>query len=265
MQAELLQRDQVHIWTIERDRTADLALLPRWLSPEERQRADRLKVAHHREAFVYNRAMLRRVLASYAGVGPQQVPLTITASGKPVWSAASPPLTFNLTHHQDLAIVAVSAERAIGIDLESRDSRTDYTALARQALSAREMQQYEQLAGNERPAAILRAWTRKEAFLKAVGIGLGRPLAEIEVTFLRTEHPQILATGDPREPASAWLLECWSPRPGWFAALATPRQSGALHLRFYHAASLRDWPAEMHDETRVRAAPCPERENQHVA
>lgn len=265
MPVEPPKRDEVHLWAIERDREVDLAQLTRWLSPAERHRADRLKVAPRREAFLYNRAMLRRILASYADLEPSEVPLTATASGKPVWDPATPSLTFNLTHHQDHAMLAVSTERAVGIDVESLDARTDYAALARQTLSSRELQQYEQLPAEERPAAILRAWTRKEALLKAIGVGLGRPLAEIEVTFLRAEPPQILATGDPREPASEWLLECWSPRPGWFAALAMPRESGALHLRFYRAASPRDWLAERHDGPRFEASSCPEVEKHHVA
>jgi 4'-phosphopantetheinyl transferase len=267
MQVEALQRDQVHVWTIERDRQVDPAQCLQLLSAAERQRAERLKFVERREAFIYYRAMLRSILASYAGIDPRAVPLGTTAEGKPVWEASARSLSFNLAHCGDLAIVAVSQQRSIGVDLESLDARTNHDALAGQTLSWREMAAYEQLPHDERPPAILRVWTRKEAFLKAVGVGLARPLAEIEVTFLPTEPPQLLATGDPCQMASQWLLESWSPQPGWYAALATPRESGALHLRFHQATSLRDWhTSRSNHETPFRGlSRFDGEEQQHVA
>lgn len=267
MPVEALQRDQVHVWTIERDRDADIVRLSSWLSPEEQRRASRLKVTQRREAFIYNRALLRSILASYVDVAPEEVPLAVTADGKPIWDDVPGGLSFNLSHRGDLAILGVSAKRPIGIDLEAVDHRANYEALAVQALSPRELHIYQQLPDSERMPALLRIWTRKEAFLKAVGVGLGRPLAEIEVTFLPTEMPRILATADSRQAAKDWLLESWSPRPGWFAALAAPRESGSLHLRFHHATSLREHHASPLDrETHFReSSDFDEKEQQHVA
>jgi 4'-phosphopantetheinyl transferase len=266
MPLEALQRDQVHVWTIERDRDADIARLSRWLSPEEQRRASRLKVTQRREAFIYNRALLRSILASYSDLAPDEVPLSTTAEGKPIWDDPCG-LSFNLAHSGDLAILAVAAKRPVGIDLEAVDQRAHYETLAKQGLSPRELQIFVQLPESERTAAILRIWTRKEAFLKAVGVGLARPLDEIEVTFLPTEMPRILATGDPGQAANDWLLESWSPRPGWFAALATPRESGSLHLRFHHATSLTDHHASPLDrETQFReSSDFDEKEQKHVA
>jgi 4'-phosphopantetheinyl transferase len=267
MDVETLQREQVHIWTIERDRHADIARLSRCLSPEEKRRAGRLKVAERRATFIYNRAMLRSILANYADVEPDQVPLTTTAEGKPIWDDAACSLSFNLAHCGDLAILAVSARRLVGVDVEAFDRRANYEALARQALSPRELAAYQQLPENDQPAAFLRIWTRKEAFLKAVGVGLGRPLAEIEVSFRPTEQPEILATGNSCQAANEWLLESWSPRQGWFAALATPREGGALHLRFHQATSLRDWrTSPLNRETPFRgSSQFDGEEQQHVA
>lgn len=254
MRAESLLRNEVHVWTIERGACADLALLARCLSPEERQRASRLRVKVRRDLFIYHRALVRHILASYAGIAPGDVPLTTSAEGKPLWDSltagvgnADNSLCFNLSHKHDLAILAVSRGRAVGVDLESLDPGMNYDAVARQALSGREMLLYQRLLTDERPAATLRMWTRKEAFLKAIGVGLGRPLAQIEVTFSLSESPQLLASGDHREAPGDWLLESWSPQPGWFAALATRRDGGSLHLRFHKATSLRDWHASLHE------------------
>jgi 4'-phosphopantetheinyl transferase len=248
MQAEALLRNEVHLWTIERDRNADLSLLSRCLSPAEQQRARRLRVEQRRESFIYNRALARHILASYAGLAPQSVPLTTSPQGKPLWEGGGATgVSFNLSHRGDLAILAVSQRRTVGVDLEVLDAGNDYEAIARQALSLRELALYRQLPPDERPAAVLRIWTCKEAFLKALGVGLSRPLPQIEVTFSMLEPARILATGSDQESPGDWLLESWSPRAGWFAALATPREGGALHLRFHRATSQRDWDASLHD------------------
>ena len=251
MRAESLLRNEVHLWTIERDLHADLPLLSQCLSSSERQRARRLKVKQRRESFIYNRALTRHILASYAGLSPQCVPLTASPEGKPLWDAPSAGnlggLSFNLSHRGDLAILAVSQSRMVGVDLETLDAGNNYDAIARQALSPRELAHYDQLPLLERPAAVLRTWTCKEAFLKALGVGLSRPLAQIEVTWSLSEPARLLATGSDRESPGDWLLETWSPRTGWFAALATPKEGGSLHLRFHRATSLRDWDSSLHD------------------
>src|SRR5688572_10678657 len=171
MRGESLLHNEVHLWTIERDRDADLALLSQCLSSAERQRARRLRVKQRRESFIYNRALTRHILASYAGISPQCVPLTTSPAGKPLWddqaASASNGLSFNLSHRGDLAILAVSQSRTVGVDLEVLDPDNNYDAIARQALSPRELALYDQLRPEEHPAAVLRTWTCKEAFLKA--------------------------------------------------------------------------------------------------
>src|SRR5436190_18788393 len=117
MFAESLLRNEVHIWTIERDRCADIARLSQCLSPPELQRARRLRVKQRRESFVYNRALVRHILASYTDLSPQCVPLTTSLEGKPLWDSASSNETnglhFSLSHRGDQAILAVSQTRAV--------------------------------------------------------------------------------------------------------------------------------------------------------
>lgn len=225
----------LHVWTLERPTQENLARLRSQLSADEQARADRFKVRSRRESFISWRAGLRAALAAYAGVEPQEVPLEATAEGKPFWRL---PLSFNLTHRGPLALLAVSAGRTVGIDLEVIDARTNYDAVACQALSPCELTKYEGLPRADRPAALLRAWTRKEAFLKALGVAMGRPLSAVEVTFLMDEPPQVLATGDDAEPAEAWRLESWSPAAGQFAAVAVPQENAAHRIEHFSATSL---------------------------
>jgi len=233
---------EVHLWTIAREGSASLEELRALLSPEEIARANRLLVSQRRDAFIYYRSMLRRILADYAGIRADEVPLKTTPEGKPVWRepVAGVPLSFNLSHRDDLAVLAVSSGRCVGVDLEFQSASANYDALARQALSPCEWAMYDRLPAVERGPALLRAWTRKEALLKAIGCGLARPLASVEVTFLAHDPPQVVATGDPTEADESWWLESWSPRAGWFAAVAAPKERPALQVEHFSATLLRD-------------------------
>jgi 4'-phosphopantetheinyl transferase len=195
---------------------------------------------------VFSRAWVRRILARYASIAPGEVPLETTSSGKPVWSrpARGVQLAFSVSHRQDLTLVAVSTAAAVGIDLEVLEEHAKYDAIAKMALSAAEWTKYELLAADERPAAVLRAWTRKEAVLKALGVGLGRPASSLEVTFLVDQPPLLLASeGVPCH----WPLASWSPRPGWFAAVAVPQIEAEPRIEHFSATMLRDrYPSPAH-------------------
>lgn len=231
---------EIHFWLIERDYSTDLALPGSWLSASERDRADRYKSPDRRDNFIYHRAMLRQILAEYAGLMPAEVPLTTSPAGKPLWNddtTEARQLNFNLSHSGELAILGVTQGRTIGVDVECGDLKTDYDAVARQMFSAREMAIYENLLPGERADAALRAWTRKEAYLKAVGIGLNQPVAEIVVTFCVEQAPQLLALQDSADHASNWLLHSWSPRPAYFAAAAVRRESDPPLIKHYTMSS----------------------------
>jgi 4'-phosphopantetheinyl transferase len=232
----------IDVWTIEHDPREDLAGLEPSLSPEEIARVDRLRVPEKRALFVYNRALLRKILASYLEVSASKVPLVTSPHGKPLLGNVDRglKLAFNLAHCRDLALLAISRGASVGIDVEALDTAANYDALATQALSPDELVSYQRLPPGERPAAVLRAWTRKEAYLKAVGCGFARPLCDIQVTFLEGEPPRLLDTGDPQDSSANWSLRCWSPRPGWFATVAALHDGSELHIDWKSAASLRD-------------------------
>lgn len=227
----------IDVWTIEHDPRQGHSALAACLSPDELARADRLRILEKRSSFIFNRALLRRVLASYLDLEPSEVPLTASSTGKP--ELAEQQLFFNLTHCRDLGLLAVSRSGPMGIDLEALDASNNYDALALQALSPAEYTAWQRLPRGDQPAAILRAWTRKEAYLKAVGLGFARPPGDIQVTFLEDEPTRLLVTGDADQAPADWTLRSWAPRVGWFAAVAA-RTGGVLHLEIKSAASLRD-------------------------
>ena len=218
--APVLRDDQVHVWR------ADLALdgaaleaLARLLADDERGRAARFRPATARCRFVIARAMLRDVLARYLGEAPAALRFAYGDQGKPALVAPSgaAALRFNLSHSGGLALCAVARGRDVGVDVEQiRD-----VAVAR--LAARFYAPAEQAAlAALAPAAartvFFRLWTCKEAYLKATGTGVSRPLAEVAVA-LAGDEPRLAVTGDAGA-TSRWTLREIDAGQGYAAALA---------------------------------------------
>jgi 4'-phosphopantetheinyl transferase len=252
-----LSPNVVHVWTIVRDREADLATMFACLPEEEQARANRLRVSERRESFIYHRASLRRILASYTGIDPSDVRLKTSEQGKPLWQQSDdcPPLAFNLTHCGERAFLAVTAARTVGIDCEVLDPRTNYQAIARQALSPRELAVVQRLPETEQSVAVIRAWTCKEAYLKAVGVGFARPLCTIEVDWTAPDVPVLLDTGSDTDSPGDWGLLAWSPHPDCFVALAAPKECVPQRVLFLNAASLGDRSASRRDQAASELSP----------
>lgn len=149
------------------------------LSDDERARADRLRAPDARRRFIAARAFLRRELGAALGCAPDEVRLHIDPHGKP--GLADTAVQFNISHSEDLAVLAIDAGQAVGIDIESR--REVHDGVARKILSADEYRAWSDGAPETRNERLLRAWTRKEAALKALGSGF------------RTD-PRLLHVGD---------------------------------------------------------------------
>ncbi len=159
---------EVHVWRF--PLTADAARVARLeciLSIEERARAGRFQVDSGRRRFIVARAVYRDVLARYAGVSPAALPLTAVHGEKP----RSPAVLYahNLSHAHELALIAVTADGDVGIDVDYIDRPIDVTAVARAALTPSEHAEWEALPAAERRPAFFSLWTRKEAVLKAIG------------------------------------------------------------------------------------------------
>jgi 4'-phosphopantetheinyl transferase len=149
------------------------------LSPDERIRAARFKFDEHREAYVAGRAWLRDVVGTYAGLAPEEVRFRYLDLGKPILDASNPP-SFSLAHSESVAVVGIGLEGPIGVDVERVRPHVLDRAAAARVLSAAELALIDRHSDRDR--AFLRCWVRKEAYAKALGIGLERDLAEITLT-----------------------------------------------------------------------------------
>ena len=194
------------------------ALAESILTSEEAERGRRLVAPAVRRAFVAGRWLLRSVLASLAGVEPRSLELRAGAHGK-LFLVGHEQLAacFNLSHSGDLVALALVRARPIGVDIEAERPFTDAALLAGRILSPRERERFESLPADARSAALLTAWTRKEAVLKAMGTGIAGGLSEIDVV-----AETVVCSG---ETPTTWFVRTLSMPPRFYGAIAQQGES----------------------------------------
>ena len=171
-----LGQGRVHVWTVALDGPAERpGRLGACLSPDETTRARRFHFEVHRRRFTVARGALRHLLGAYLRRSPESLVFRYGHRGKPELPEA-PELSFNLSHSEERALLAVSHVAALGVDIERLRPMDDMEAIARRFFSPPEHAALMALAPGERVAGFFRCWTRKEAYLKAVGEGLAIPL-----------------------------------------------------------------------------------------
>ena len=200
------------------------------LSKDELARANRFLFERDRQRFICGRHKLREILATYVGSDPEALRFKYTASDKPEidpqWQSNAP--YFNLSHSGPLAMLAVSADTELGVDIEQL--RPIETNVAKQFFSAHEQDALVHLEGEDWINGFYRLWTLKEAFLKATGEGLLQELNSFDIAFSADQPAHLLRLeGDSFAP-DHWTLHSFSPAPGFVGALAVPIGNAELKL-----------------------------------
>ncbi len=204
-----LPGDEVHVWL------ADLSAPDpglHSLSQPERQRAARFIADLHRRRYVIAHHALRLVLASYLDAEPSAIDFETAEGGKPFLPGH--PFRFNLSHSGDLALIGLAREREIGIDIEAVRSSADLPAVARRFFAPAEVAALERRPEHERLETFFRIWTRKEAYIKALGGGLAIPLDSFEVS-LDPGHAALLRTSA----SGSWSMRALDTPAGHAAAV----------------------------------------------
>ena len=219
-----LALDEVHIWCVSLDVPPEtLARLDATLSLEERDRGARLRFTGDRQQFTVAHGALRDLLGRYLRIPPRRVGYASNPFGKPALDPRCGRLRFNLSHSAGLALIAIAAEADVGIDLECIQGHTDYAELARCFFSSAEVDELSALPPHCYAESFLGCWTKKEAYLKASGVGLAMPLNGFTVP-LTTDPAQ--GPVDLRVPSSEvvqanpWSVFTIRPAPGYIGALA---------------------------------------------
>jgi 4'-phosphopantetheinyl transferase len=215
--------DDVHVWAAPLDLSRSLLdRLATDLSPDERARADRFRFEQLRARYLAGRALLRMMLARYVHRPAASLRFAYGAHGKPAlaMSDADAVPRFNLAHAGGLALIAISSAHEVGVDVEELRALPDAMQVAQRHFSAAECRTLRALPEDARDASFLRCWTRKEAYIKAVGEGLSCPLDSFDVTLAPDEPARILEVRRDPDEASRWTLVHLSPAPGWIGAVA---------------------------------------------
>jgi len=210
---------EVHVWSVRTD-SHDAAARLKWvLSPEEGKRAGRFRFDHLRDSFTLGRAVLRALLGAYLRVAPEGIRFRSGPMGK---LALEPDrgLQFNLSHSHGLASYAFTLGSEIGIDIERIRPLANYEDIARCFFGHVEVADLLSLPAPERQRAFFLCWTRKEAYLKAIGTGLATPLDRFRVTFLPGDSPSVTQSLGNPEAQQPWSLHDLALAPDYAGALA---------------------------------------------
>lgn len=221
-----LAQNEVHVWRVwlSRPAAAAAALWP-LLADEEQARARAFHFERHRLPFIVARGMLRRILSGYVGIPPEQLAFAYGPQGKPALRGADEGLQFNLSHSQELALLAVTRLPAVGIDIEWMRPLDDMMGIAAHFFAAGERARLAGMPAAQRHHAFFQCWTRKEAYIKGIGEGLSRPLDQFEVAFGPQEPARLLSVAADPTDVQRWSLHGFDPAPGYAAALAVPAQT----------------------------------------
>jgi 4'-phosphopantetheinyl transferase len=213
---------EVQVWGV--CLTASEQILSRYLatlSVDERNRADRFRFENLRRAFAISRGGLRFLLAAFLGRHPKEIAFDYGSRGKPELQHGSR-LRFNLSHSGLVTLYAFTLDCELGLDVEQLRDLPDHEAIATRFFSTGEVTDLRSLDPPERLAAFFRCWTRKEAYIKAVGDGLAIPLDQFQVTLLPGARASLLKSAGGSESLEPWTLHHLEPAPGYVGALAYP-------------------------------------------
>lgn len=144
--------------------------LQQTLSSDEIERALRFRAEEDRDLFIVARGILRRILSRYASQPPEKLVFRYGSKGKP-YLRDHPDVQFNLAHSGGLAVYGVSGEE-LGVDIEFVKPLTDWRKISQRFFSAREVEELKRLNPTQQLRGFFSCWTRKEAYIKAIGEGI---------------------------------------------------------------------------------------------
>ncbi|HEX4952883.1 MAG TPA: 4'-phosphopantetheinyl transferase superfamily protein [Thermoanaerobaculia bacterium] len=214
---------EIHVWTARLDPPEqEVAAARRLLDADELIRADRFRFEVHRRRFTVGRAFQRTILGAYLGRPPASLVYLYGPKGKPSLAPGHGDgiLDFNLSNTEEMALLGVTAGRELGVDIEQVRALSDLEALAERFFSAAESRVLLALPDADRPIGFFNCWTRKEAYLKAIGDGLSAPLDAFDVTLVPGEPARMIALEGSPERAAAWQLFHLEPATGYLGAVA---------------------------------------------
>jgi len=218
-----LGTNEVHSWLVDievNDRV--ISQLESLLSAEERNRGMRFRSQADRRRHFVSHGALRQVLSLYLRMAPEEVKFTHGRYGKPrlEGETAERDVCFNLSHSGAKALIGVTRGREIGVDIEFIQKEFDWEALAQRFFAPREVEMLRRVLQEGRNRAFFACWTRKEAYLKAKGLGLQLPLKDFSVSLAPGEPVALLSHKTEPQEVDRWSLAEVGAGPEYVAAIA---------------------------------------------
>jgi 4'-phosphopantetheinyl transferase len=217
-----LAENKIVIWCAHLDlASSKIDQLEKTLSVDEQQRAHRFIAQQHRQRFVAARGILREILGYYLKQLPSQLAFTYQEHGKPGLAGEfEGKLFFNVAHSQEIALCALCLNKPLGVDVEQITRKVAGRQIARRFFSPTEYETFAQLSAEKQPLAFFNCWTRKEAFIKAIGAGLSYSLRRFEVNYLPEQITKINQIDGDVYAAEQWALFDLKPAEDYVGALA---------------------------------------------
>lgn len=222
-----LSGGDVHVWRVDLGGesgtpTARRAAL---LSPDERARADRFRLERDRRRFVLARSAARLVLAAYLDAPPEALRFDYGPRGKPSLAPPFSPLAFNVSHSDDLALIAVRERGPLGVDIERVRPDIGGDEIAERFFCPAERAWLRALAPAHRPEGFFCLWTRKESYIKGLGEGVWHELTSFDVS---QSPPDPVRQGAGAQTSHPWFVHDLAPGDGFRAALAVEGSGGRV-------------------------------------
>jgi len=191
------------------------------LSPDEQERAARFHFRRDAKRWIVARATLREILGACLGDDPRAVVLAHGKKGKPALAmrAGCLDLQFSLAHSAELGVYAVTVGCPVGVDVERLRAVPGMDQIAERAFSPEECAALRGLPEALRPTGFFNCWTRKEAYVKAVGLGLSYPLARFSVSLAPDEPARLRSVEIDPTHVETWTMTALAPRAGFVGAV----------------------------------------------
>lgn len=218
-----LPKHAVHIWKVSLDVLSySVYEFQKILSDEERGRADRFCFEKDRCRYIVRVGILREILSNYTGRKPRMLKFCYGEHGKPRLNDCSGKsnIHFSLSHSEGLALYAFSRDYDLGIDIELIRSIPEMEQIIKLFFSEKEKVAFEAILGNEKLEAFFKYWTRKEAFIKAMGDGLYRPLDSFDISMISPEAGVPIRISENSKIISKCFIYDFIPAPRFSGALA---------------------------------------------
>ncbi|HJS55147.1 MAG TPA: 4'-phosphopantetheinyl transferase superfamily protein [Chitinophagaceae bacterium] len=231
-----ISSNEVHVWRVLPRLTADqIEYLREILSIDELTRAGRFHFEREQRGFIAARGILRKILGHYLDKNPRQIHFEYTHHGKPILTARPGyhAICFNLSHSDGSIIFAISPDQNIGIDIERIRDDVDMDQISQRFFSNGEISSLKRIPKENWPELFFQYWTRKEAFLKAMGEGISFPSEQCDVSLVNGKiFSPIILQGN-HKVNSSWYVKDLFPRHGYAAALAVEKADSDVSYWHY--------------------------------